>query len=227
MVVDKEDQKLTNKLIPAITEIIKTHKELFLGTEKTSDQFKTFDQEINNLILSNKNLIDESLSKGKDDVFKSIWTQKGGIFTKLRDNLIKEKEKLQMLLQKENNYSNRSVLLEKLIKILENLNEEEELIKTKNELKTINDEINDRKIRLKFYLESTKEALKYKDYNKAYSCLYSFSSKLKNMARPQVQKKYHTLANILASRNELPKIEFSQAISEILISPDNIDEYLP
>ena len=47
------------------------------------------------------------------------------------------------------------------------------------------------------------------------------------MARPQVQKKYHTLANILAKKNEIPKLEFSQAVSEVLISPDNIDEYLP
>ena len=227
LVVDKEDQKITNKLIPPILDIIKNHKELFLEMEASPERFKKFDAQINNLILSSKKVIDESLVEKKDEVFKSIWTQKGAISTKLRDNLVKEKEKILIRLEKEENYPKKFILLERLIKILEKLNEENELIKVQKEAKALSDEIRDRKIRLSFYLDVTKEALKYKEYNKAYSNFYSFSTKLKNMAKSQVQKKYRMLASILAKKNEVSKIEFSQAISEILIAPDNIDEYLP
>ncbi|MFX1338748.1 MAG: hypothetical protein ACFFDK_09075, partial [Promethearchaeota archaeon] len=163
----------------------------------------------------------------KDDVFKSIWTQKGAISTKLRDNLVKQKEKIIIKMQNEDNYINKLILLESLMKILEKLNEKDEFIKFQKETERLSNEIKNRKIKLSYYLKLTKEALKYKDYNSAYSNLYSFSAKLKNMAKSQIQKKYQILAHKLAHKKEIPKIELSQAISEILISPDNIDEYLP
>jgi len=227
MVLDKEDQKIKNKLAPPLIEIIKNHKDLFLETDYTPERFKTFDQQINNLILSSKKLIDEVILERKDDVFKSIWIQKGAISTKLRGSLIKEKEKILMKLKKEDNYPKRLILVERLINLLEKLNEEDEFTKFQKEAEAIGKEIRDIKVRLSFYLKLTKEALKYSEYNKAYSNLYSFSSKLKNMAKPQVQENYHMLATTLAKKDKIPKIEFSQAVSEILISPDNIDEYLP
>ena len=227
LVVDKEDQKITNKLIPPIIEIIRDHKEIFLETEYSSERFKLFDKQINHLILSSKNIIDESIVESKDNVFKSVWTQKGAISTKLRINLIKQKEKILINLENEDNYLKRLILVERLINLLEKLNEKDDLTKFQKDAEAIGKEIRDRKVRLSFYLKLTKDALKYSEYNKAYSNFYSFSSKLKNIAKPQVQEKYHMLATILAKKDKVPKIEFSQAVSEILISPDNIDEYLP
>ena len=130
-------------------------------------------------------------------------------------------------LENEDNYLKRLILVERLINLLEKLNEKDDLTKFQKEAEAIGKEIRDRKVRLSFYLKLTKDALKYSEYNKAYSNFYSFSSKLKNIAKPQVQEKYHMLATILAKKDKVPKIEFSQAVSEILISPDNIDEYLP
>ncbi len=227
LVVDKEDQKIANKLLPPIHEIIRDHNRLFLEKEYNSELFKKFDDQINNLILSNKKIINETIEKNEVNVFKSIWTQKGAISTKLRNNLVKEKEKIGIRLKNEDNFPNRFILLEKLLKILEKLNEKEECIKIQKEIEKISKEIRDRKAKLSYYLKLTKEALKHKEYHGAYSTLYSFSSKLKNMAKIQVQEEYHKLADILTKKNEIPKIEFSQAVSEILISPDNIDEYLP
>ena len=227
LVVDKEDKKINNKLLPPIIEIIRDHKEIFHETEHSSELFKSFDEQINNLLLSRTNIIDESIVKSNISVFKSVWAQKGAISTKLRDDLIKQKENIIKPLEKEDNYPNKLLLLKKLMNILEKLNEKDDFIKTQIEAKLLSEEIRVRKIKLKYYLDLTKDALKYKEYNKAYSNLYSFSSKLKNMAKPQVQEKYHMIATILAKKDNVPKIELSQAVSEILISPNNIDEYLP
>ena len=83
----------------------------------------------------------------------------------------------------------------------------------------------DRQIKLKYYLDRTKEALKKKNYKEAYSNLYSFSLKLKNMAKSHIQKKYNDLAKLIMSKDELSKIEFSQIVSKILMLPNNIEEY--
>ena len=227
LVLDKEDQKIADKLLPLILEIIRDHGKLFLEEEHNSELFKMFDDHINNLILSNKKIFYGTIENNKENVFKSIWTQKGAISTKLRINLVKEKEKIGIRLKNEDNYLNRFILLGNLSEILENLNEKEEFIKVQKEVEIVSKEIKDRKVKLSYYLNLTKEALKNREYNKAYSNLYSFSSKLKNMAKIQVQEKYYILADILIKKDEIPKIEFSQAVSEILISPDNIDEYLP
>jgi len=227
LVIDKEDQKIADKILPLILEIIREHKELFLETEYNAELFKIFDEQINSLILSSKAAIAETIIESQDNVFKSIWTQQGAISIKLRNNLVKEKEKITMRLQNENNYPNKLILLERLLKILEKLNEKEEFIEIQKDAEILREEIRDRKVKLSYYLSLTKEALKYKEYNKAYSTLYSFSYKLKNMAKVQVQEKYYMLATILSKKDKIPKIEFSQAVSEILISPDNIDEYLP
>ena len=88
------------------------------------------------------------------------------------------------------------------------------------------DEIKDRRIRLQYYLKQTKEALKYKNYKVAYSNLYSFSSKLRNLAKSHVQKKYADLAKIIMDKDNIPHAEFSKIISELLVMPDNIDDYL-
>jgi len=71
LVFDKEDQKIANKLLPPIHEIIRDHKGLFLEKEYKSELFKMFDNQINNLILSNKKIINETIEKNEvEEVLK-------------------------------------------------------------------------------------------------------------------------------------------------------------
>ncbi len=126
-----------------------------------------------------------------------------------------------------NYISLKSVIFDQIIEILNKLDATEELIEIQAEAKPIKDEIKDRRLKLDYYLKETKEALKKRDYKATYSNLYSFSSKLKNFARSHVQKKYYDLANIFMNKDKVSKSEFSQAVSEISMMPDNIDDYLP
>ncbi|MFX1392607.1 MAG: hypothetical protein ACFFAH_03440 [Promethearchaeota archaeon] len=227
MVVDKQGDKSTSKIITQIKEIIINNKQLFMETERSSEQFKKFDDEVNNLILSSEKLIDATLLEQKMNVFKSIWSQRGEISAHLREELSGEKEDLITKLENEQNLLIISRIQERLLDIFEKLNETEELLKYQKESKKIKDEVKDRKIKLNYYIGKTKEALKEKNYKEAYLNLYSFSTKLKNMAKSHVQKKYNDLAKKLMRKDDLSKIEFSQIISEILLMPDNIDEYFP
>jgi len=94
MVVDKKGDKSALKLIPQIVEIIVNYRELFTESEGRPNQFKMFDEQVNNLILTSKNIIDESLIEHKSDVFKSIWAQRGEISAKLREELLQLTEML-------------------------------------------------------------------------------------------------------------------------------------
>ena len=227
IVVDKEDDKSTIKIIPQIIEIIVNYKELFSESEHKSELFKKFDEQVNKLILISKKIIDETLLDYKSDVFKSIWAQRGEISAKLREELIIGKEDLYAKLKNIENHIEKSVIFDQIIEILNKLDATEELIEIQAEAKPIKDEIKDRRLKLNYYLKETKEAMKKRDYKAAYSNLYSFSSKLKNFARSHVQKKYYDLANIFMNKDKVSKSEFSQAVSEISMMPDNIDDYLP
>ena len=227
IVVDKEDDKSTIKIIPQIIEIIVNYKELFCESEHKSELFKKFDEQVNKLILISKKIIDETLLDYKSDVFKSIWAQRGEISAKLREELIIGKEDLYAKLKNIENHIEKSVIFDQIIEILNKLDATEELIEIQAEAKPIKDEIKDRRLKLNYYLKETKEAMKKRDYKAAYSNLYSFSSKLKNFARSHVQKKYYDLANIFMNKDKVSKSEFSKAVSEISMMPDNIDDYLP
>ena len=226
MVVDKEEDKSATKIIPKIVEIILNNTELFSESEGSSEQFKIFDEQVNNLIITSKNIVEETLLDQKSDVFKSIWAQRGKISSNLREELIIKKEDLYNKLASTQNYIEKTVIFEQIIEVLNKLDATEELIKIQPHAKAVKDEIKDRRIKLQYFLKETKEALKYKNYKVAYSNLYSFSAKLRNLAKSHVQKKYADLANNIMNKDNIPHIEFSKITSEILIMPDNIDEYL-
>jgi len=222
MVVDKEEDKSATKIIPKIVEIILKNKELFNESEGSSEQFKIFDEQVNNLIITSKNIVEETLLDQKSDVFKSIWAQRGKISANLREELLIEKEDLYNKLESTPNYIEKSVVFEQIIDVLNKLDATEELIRVQAQAKAVKDEIKDRSIRLLYFLKETKEALKFKNYKVAYSNLYSFSSKLRNLAKSPVQEKYANLAKIIMDKDKIPHSEFSKIISEILIIPDNI-----
>ena len=223
MIAEKEDNKIINRLFPIMTSIIMDYKELFDENEYTLKQFKLFNQELNDLILSNKKVIDEKYTK---KIVDSIWDQKGDISIKLKEHLTEQKNSYSLGLNKVENLPEKLMITKKIVEILNEINDSEELHEYHQKEKNLVEEINDRKTRLSYYLNGAKEALKNNDYNTAFSNLLSFSSKLKNFTKPHIQKKYQDLAKILLKKDEIDRIIFSQTISEILIMPDDIDEYL-
>ena len=227
IITDKEDIKEVQKMIPKINEIILSHQDLFLNWDRKPEKLEMFDLKIIQLILSNKKLIAGStLTADQSTVLKSIWEQKGSLSEQLREDLLKEREELKYRYLAEENFINKYEVSKKLIEISEKLHDDEKFIKYQTEAKSLKDEINDRKIRLQYYLDQVKESLEYSKYAETYSYLYSFCLKLKNFADPPVIDKYKTLAKNLLNRHKILKKEFRQILKEISMIEDEINEFL-
>ncbi|MFX1499889.1 MAG: hypothetical protein ACFFDH_02870 [Promethearchaeota archaeon] len=225
LITDKEDVKEIQKLIPKIIEIILTHKDLFIKWDRKPEKLEKFDLKIIKLILSNKKLNDgSSLTADQSTILKSIWDQKGSLSDQLREDMLKQREELEVKYVEEENFIKKYNLSKSLIEISEKLRDDEKFIAYQTEAKSLKDEIKDRNLRLKYYLDKIKESLDYSKYAETYSYLYSFCLKLVNFADPEIISKYKTLAKTVLNRNKIPKEEFKQAIEEISLIEKEIKE---
>ncbi|MFX0103917.1 MAG: hypothetical protein ACFE75_00295, partial [Candidatus Hodarchaeota archaeon] len=167
-----------------------------------------------------------SLITDQSKILKSIWEQKGTLSEQLREDLLKEREELRVSYLTENNFINKYEAAKKLIDISEKLRDDEKFIEYQTEAKSLKDEIKDRKLRLHYYLNRVKESIEYSKYAETYSYLYSFCIKLENFVESRLIEKYKNLAKTILNRSKIPKDEFKQAIQEISMIEQEINEYL-
>ncbi|MFW9943096.1 MAG: hypothetical protein ACFFFT_18810 [Candidatus Thorarchaeota archaeon] len=227
IIIDSEDIKEAQKLIPKIIKIIMNHEDLFTNWDQEPEKLEMFDLKIIQLILSNKKLISESsITNNQSSILKSIWEQKGALSEQLRENLLEEKEEFTDKYVVEENYLKKYEISMKLIEISEKLRDDEKFIEYQTEAKSLRDEIKDRRLRLQYYLDMVKESLEYSKYAETYSYLYSFCLKLKNFADLETIEKYKAIAKILLNRDKVSKVEFRQALREISMIEDEIDRIL-
>ena len=227
IITNKEDIKEIQKIIPSILEIIINHQELFVNWDRKPEKFEMFDLKVIQLILSDKKLISKSsLTADQSTILKSIWEQKGTLSDQLREDLLNEAGRLQSRYLREENFIKRYEISKKLIEISEKLHDDEKFIEFQTEAKSIKDEIKDRKMRLKYYLDRVKESIEYTKFAETYSYLYSFCIKLENLVEPDLVARYKALARIVLSRDNLPKSDFKKAISEISMIEQDIEEML-
>jgi hypothetical protein len=227
IITDKEDIKEVQKLIPEINEIILGHQDLFIDWDRKPEKLEMFDLKIIQLILSDKKLIaGSSLTADQSTILKSIWEQKGTLSEQIREDLQKERDELEVKYSIEENFIKKYDISKKLIEISEKLRDDERFIEYQTESKSLRDEIKDRKLRLKYYLDRIKESLEYSKYAEIYSYLYSLSIKLQNFADAQNIEKYKSLAKIILNRNKIPKEEFKEALKEISMIKQEVNEYL-
>jgi hypothetical protein len=227
IITDKEDVKEVQKLIPKIYEIILSHQDLFINWDRKPEKLEMFDLKIIQLILSDKKLIaGSSLVNDQSTILKSIWEQKGTLSDQLREDLLNKKEELRMKYSMEENYIRKYEISKKLIEISEKLRDDEKFIKYQTEAKFLKDEIKDRKLRLQYYLDKIKESLEYSKYAEIYSYLYSFCIKLKNLIEPHIIEKYKLLAKTILSKDKVPREEFKQALNEISMIEQQMNNYL-
>lgn len=245
LIAEKEDIKDIDRVSEKMSELILKYKSLFIESTVQADNFKEFDEAVNNLILSEKKVVDPLLLiEKKGDILKSIWNQRGKFSEQLRE----EREKKRGTSSKEIGilselYSNESNLLKKfnicqrVIDIAESIEDERTMVEHQKIAKTIIDEIEDRKIRLEHYLLRTKQSLKdaidslygasmtQGQYRDVYSSLYSFSSKLKNLASIETRQKYINMANKLLEPHKIPKEDLFKTIHEIENMNNDIESY--
>lgn len=227
IIIDSEDIKEAQKLIPKIIKIIMSHEDLFTNWDEEPEKLEMFDLKIIQLILSNKKLISESsLTTNQSSILKSIWEQKGALSEQLRENLLNEREELTTQYLIEENYLKKYEISKKLIEISEKLRDDEKFIEYQTEAKSLRDEIKDRKLRLQYYLDMVKESLGFSKYAETYSYLYSFCLKLKNFAESNIIEKYKAIAKTVLNRDKVSKVEFRQAVREISMIEDEIIKIL-
>ncbi|MFX0023398.1 MAG: hypothetical protein ACFE9S_13810 [Candidatus Hermodarchaeota archaeon] len=227
IIVDKDDIREVQKLIPKINEIILNHQELFNNWDRQPEKLEMFDLKIIQLILSDKKLIaGSSLISEQSKILKSIWEQKGTLSDQLREDLSKEREKISHQYLTEQNFIKKYEISKKLIEISEKLHDDEKFIEYQTESKSLKDEIKDRKLRLQYYLDKVKESLQYSKYAETYSYLYSFCIKLENFIDPSLISKYKNLAKYLLNREKIPKEDFKKHLQEISLIEEEVNDYL-
>ncbi len=241
IIAEKDDKKEIQKLSSKLESIVLNYKELFLVDAVKSEDFENFDKEINDLILSRRKILDPNvLIEKQKDFLKSIWDQRGKISDQLRDerkDLENERTIIVNKLLKEKNVLKKFSLCKLILEISDKLEDEQFFLEYQKKAKIIANEINDQKIRLKYYLNRARESLKVAldtfgkrtliegDFKEVYSNLYSFSSKLKNLASIEVYEKYYHLASKLINRKGISPEEFLLVIDEISNMDENIESY--
>jgi predicted RNA-binding protein associated with RNAse of E/G family len=227
IIIDSEDMKEAQKMIPKIVKLINSHGDLFNNWDQEPEKFQSFDLDIIKLISSNKKLVsDSSLTVNQSSILKSIWEQKGALSEQLRENLLQERQALKAEYLVENNYIKKYDCCKKLIEISEILRDDEKFIKFQTEAKSLKDEIKDRRLRLQYYLDVLKESLRLSKYAETYSYLYSLCLKLENFSEPEIIDKYKVIAKTVLNRDKVSKAEFREAIREISMIEDEINENL-
>ncbi|MFX1523740.1 MAG: hypothetical protein ACFFCC_09570 [Promethearchaeota archaeon] len=227
ILIDRDDVKEVEKMIPKIVNTIMNHIDLFVNWDHDPEKLEMFDLKIIKLILSNKKLVSESsLTANQSSILKSIWDQKGALSEQLRENLSSEREKLNIEYLNEENYVNKYKISQKLIEISEKLHDDEKFIEYQTEAKSLKDEIKDRKIRLEYYLDRVKESIEFSKFAETYSYLYSFCLKLKNFTDPLIIDKYKSLAKTILNRSKVSKQEFKDVIKEVSMIEEEINSLL-
>ena len=238
IIAEEEDKKEIQKLSSKLKAIILNYKELFSVDAVESENFEKFDKEINDIVLSHRKILDPNILIEKQIEFlKSVWDQRGKISDQLREErkeLEDERSIVVNKLLKENNMLKKYSLIKLILEISDKLEDEQFFLDYQKKAKIIANEINDQKIRLKYYLNKVRESLKVSsytlgertqikgDFKEVYANLYSFSSKLRNFASEEVYEKYYHLASKLIYRKGISAEEFSLVIEEIR----NMDEYI-
>ena len=242
ILAEEEDKKEIHKLSSKLKSVIVNYKELFSVDAVSSEDFANFDNEINSIILSHQTILETDVLIEKQIGFlKSIWDQRGKISDQLREErkeLENERTLIVNTLSKENNIVKKYSLYRQIIEISDKLEDEQFFLEYQKKAKKIANEINDKKIRLKYYLDRVKESLKIAqdtfgkrtpvegNYKEVYSNLYSFSSKLKNFAPEEVYEKYYDFASKLIYRKGTSREELSLVIEDIGKMDENIESYL-
>ena len=242
IIAEEVDRKEIQKLTPKLKSIILNYKELFSVDAVKSEKFEKFDKEINDIIISHRKILDPNvLIEKQKGLLKSIWEQRGKISDQLREkrkDLENERTIIVNTLSKETNVLKKKSLCKLILELSDKLEDEQFFLEYQKKLKIIATEIDDQKIRLRFYLKRVKEAVKialntfgdksliHGDFKEVYTNLYSFSSKLKNFASAEVYEKYYHLASKLVYKKGISSEDFTAIIHEISNMDDNIESYL-
>lgn len=239
IIADKEDNKLVNKITPKMLRIILNHKELFLNWDGNRDTFNILDNQISEVVQSQSKLIGERTLLDKPvNILKSIWARKKDLSSEQQKILIQERERLFTEREELANIQIKLNLSKKILEISEELKDEEGYLKYQDEVKQLNKELNDGKLKLNYYLVRIKETMhkavkELKDkplrdgsYREVYLNLYSFSNKLKYLSSDNDWQEYKRIANMLIEKEGVSNSELAAGITKVLKMRENPEDYI-
>lgn len=229
LIIDKEDNKRANKLIPKLIKTLSKHHELFLDWDGNKRVFDILDAPITAIIHSEKDLLDQkTLADNQIEILKSIWAQKGELDEGEIVNLSTEREFLIERLGKVENLIRKQGIMENIMNLSHDLKDDESIVVFQKKLQVLKKEIEDTKLKTILFLNRAKEMLSDSikeigqksliqgDYKDAYINMYSFSTKLQKISSDNIYLKYREMAKALIDKEESKEDQLSQIITEIL-----------
>lgn len=240
LIIDQEDNKKANKLIPKIIKVLLNHQEIFMEWNGNINLFDILDYPVTQLIGSEKSLIDEkTLTDNQMEVLKSIWEQKGALSPQKVENLLKEKQFLEDRLNQTENLLRKQEIIDNILEISNQLKDDDGYRQYQKMLQQVKREIDDTKFKIKYYLQKTKESLSDSlkiigqksliegNYKDTYLNLYSFGSKVQKISSGNDYQKFKEMAKILLEKDANRESELSQIIKDILnLKEEDIEDYL-
>ncbi len=240
LIIDQDDNKKANKMIPKIIKILLTHRELFRDWDGNLRLFDILDHPITELIASEKSLLDEkTLTDNQIEILKSIWSRKGELLPQELESILKEKQFLEKRLNRVENLLRKKNIIEKIIEITHQIKDDKGYLQSQKILQKVENEINDTRFKIKYYLKSAKESLSNSleklgqkpliqgDYKDTFLNLYSFGTKIQKISSGEGYQKFKEMANLLLEKDESRESELSQVIKDILnLKEEDINDYL-
>lgn len=240
LIIDQEDNKKANKLIPKIIKVLLKHQEIFMEWNGNTNLFDILDYPITQLIGSEKSLIDEkTLTDNQMEVLKSIWEQKGALTPQKVEDLLKEKQFLEKRLNQTENLLRKQKIIEDILEISNQLKDNDGYRQYQKRFQQVKREIDDTKFKIKYYLQRAKESLSESlkkigqkpliegEYRDTYLNLYSFGSKIQKISSGNEYQKFKEMAKMLLEKDANRESELSQVIKDILkLKEEDIEDYL-
>lgn len=238
IIADKIDEKIISGLLPKFIEVIYKHKEIFFNYKGEMAPFRVLDEPISELITARHSENDTTQVKGKSKDFLNAIYAKENEKGQEEFHLTHDRLLLISDYNKKKNIVKKITIGKKIIELSNKLNDEVARIEYKDKVNELSSVLENAKIKLKYYLEKTKDSLletknalvnrplKQGNFRASYMNLYSFSTKLKEITGSKSYLKYKELASSLIEKENISEAEFAKIFDTIQNLSSNIEDYL-
>jgi hypothetical protein len=237
IIVDKEDNKIVSKIIPKIEKFLLKYEDLFLSWNGDREIYRVLEGPLTTLVLDHIKDFRKSSTIKSEQTLEPEWAKSKHLTEEERNEIIQERDMLIYSMETTPILLKKVVMAEKVIELSNQLNDEDTALLFQNEVGRLKKEIEDIKLKLKYYLERTTSTLTESieflgnkpmhsgDFKNVYLNLYSFGSKL-NLLKENGGVFYRELANKLIEKDSLSEDELTDIIRQILAMSQDIEDYL-
>ncbi|XEO76468.1 hypothetical protein WKT22_01492 [Candidatus Lokiarchaeum ossiferum] len=239
ILADKADEKSLKKFGTKVLNILKHRKELFKDWDGDRSRFSVLDLEILQIMSNFKNLSgNKSIIDNKNEFLNEIMKNLPELKDDQKTQYNNELTFLDERLKQSTNIFKKLEIVNSMEVVLHKLKNKEKIKELQEKRRKLMAELNSTKEKMAYFLSKAKASLSKTvetghgkslfelNYQTAYTNLYSFSTKLKNIGNTKLYDYYRSIAKIFIDKPEEKKSEFPNIVREVLNLSDNIDDYL-